>query len=163
MYTHTHTPIHPYTYTHTPIHPYAHTPRPPDPHTPIHLYVITALWLACLTLTVQGSLEWFENNGMKLNSSKCHLLVCGHKYECMLCDVRHSEEIEKHKVKLLGVWIDSDLSFDDHMSNICGNAAKKLYALSRQCDILPFSRRKMLIKFFRQFTIFSLSTCLDEP
>ena len=67
-----------------------------------------------LECSVQGSLDWFENNGMKLNSSKCHLLVCGHKYECMVCDVGHSELIEEHKVKLLGIWIDSDLSFDDH-------------------------------------------------
>ena len=68
-----------------------------------------------LDCSVQGSLIWFENNDMKFNSSKCHLLVCGHKYECMLCDVGHSKVIEEHKVKLLGVWIDSDLSFDDHM------------------------------------------------
>ena len=25
--------------------------------------------------------EWFENNSMKLNDGKCHLLVSGHKYE----------------------------------------------------------------------------------
>ena len=75
-------------------------------------------------------------------------MVCGHKYECMLCDVGHSKVIEEHKVKLLGVWIDSDLSFDDHMNNICRNAAKKLNALSRQCAILHFYRRKMLMNAF---------------
>lgn len=26
-------------------------------------------------------MEWFENNYMKLNENKCHLLVSGHKYE----------------------------------------------------------------------------------
>ena len=101
-----------------------------------------------LECSVQGSLDWFENNGMKLNSSKCHLLVCGRKYECMLCDVGHSKVIEEHKVKLLGVWIDSDLSFDDHINNICRNAAKKLNALTRQCAILPFYRRKILMNAF---------------
>ena len=25
--------------------------------------------------------EWFENNSMKLNQDKCHLLVSGSKYE----------------------------------------------------------------------------------
>ena len=101
-----------------------------------------------LKCSVQGSLDWFENKGMKLNSSKCHLLVCGHKYECMLCDVGHLKVIEEHKVKLLGVWIDSDLSFDDHINNICRNAAKKLNALTRQCAILPFYRRKILMNAF---------------
>ena len=56
--------------------------------------------------------------------------------------------IEEHKVKLLGVWIDSDLSFNDHMKNICRNAAKKLNALTRQCAILPFYRRQMLMNAF---------------
>ena len=79
-----------------------------------------------LECSVKGSSDLFENNGMKLNSSKSlgHLLVCGHKYECMLCDVGHSKLIEEHKVKHLGVWIDSNLSFDDHINNICRNAAK---------------------------------------
>ena len=85
---------------------------------------------------------------MKLNSSKCHLLVCGHKNECMITNVEGSMLIEEHDVKLLGVLIDSKLSFDHHMSNICKIAAKKLNALSRQCYILPFYRRKMLMNAF---------------
>ena len=27
------------------------------------------------------AIEWFENNSMKLNDDKCHLLISGHKYE----------------------------------------------------------------------------------
>ena len=27
------------------------------------------------------AIEWFENNQMKLNQEKCHLLVPGHKHE----------------------------------------------------------------------------------
>ena len=27
------------------------------------------------------AIEWFENNSMKLNDDKCHLLTSGHKYE----------------------------------------------------------------------------------
>ena len=27
--------------------------------------------------------EWFENNFMKLNQDKCHLLVPGHKKSCL--------------------------------------------------------------------------------
>ena len=36
-----------------------------------------------LECAVKESIDWFENNGMKLNSSKRHLLVCGHKFERM--------------------------------------------------------------------------------
>ena len=28
-------------------------------------------------------LDWFIDNFMTLNEGKCHLLVCGHKHECM--------------------------------------------------------------------------------
>ena len=27
------------------------------------------------------AIEWFENNNMKLNQEKCHLLISGHKHE----------------------------------------------------------------------------------
>ena len=57
-----------------------------------------------LECSTKVSLEWFENNGMKLNSSKCHLLVCGHKNECMITNVTGSMWIEEHDVKLLGVF-----------------------------------------------------------
>ena len=101
-----------------------------------------------LECSLKESLIWFENNGMKLNSGKCHLLVCGHKNECMISNVGSSMLIEEQNVKLLGVLIDSKLSFDDHMTNICKIAAKKLNALSRQCSILSFNHRKMLMKAF---------------
>ena len=107
-----------------------------------------------LESAVRESLNWFENNGMKLNSSKCHLLVCGHKFECMTCKVENSHIIETNKVKLLGLSIDSDLKFESHMNYICKVASRKLNALSRQCAIVPFYRRKMLMSafFFSQFS-----------
>ena len=37
--------------------------------------------MAKLECAVNSSIEWFRCNGMKLNSVKCHVLVCGHKYD----------------------------------------------------------------------------------
>jgi len=101
-----------------------------------------------LECAVEMALEWFKNNGMKLNNEKCHILVCGHKHEAMICNVGNKQIIEKHRVKLLGISIDSDLNFEHHMKNICSKASKKLNALSRQCKFLPFYRRKMLMNAF---------------
>ena len=28
-------------------------------------------------------IEWFENNYLKLNEDKCHLLLAGHRYETL--------------------------------------------------------------------------------
>ena len=33
------------------------------------------------------AIEWFENNYMKLNEGKCHLLVAGHRYETLWSNI----------------------------------------------------------------------------
>ena len=101
-----------------------------------------------LERTAQIALYWFEYNGMKLNASKSHLLVCGHKYESMSAKIGNESVIASHCVKLLGMSIDSNLSFEKHMDIVCRNASRKLNALARQCSILPFYRRKLLMNAF---------------
>ena len=85
---------------------------------------------------------------MKLNSSKCKLLVCGHKFECMICNVGNSDVIEAHEVKLLVVKIESDLIFKSHLGKICKTASQKLNALSRLCTFISFNKRKILMHTF---------------
>ena len=101
-----------------------------------------------LERAIDNALDWFRNNGMKLNSSKCKLMVCGHKFENMICEVENAQVIETHTVKLLGIHIDSKLTFSNHMNTICKKASQKLNALSRLCAILPFYLRKMLMQAF---------------
>ena len=85
---------------------------------------------------------------MKLNKNKCHLLVSGYKHEQMIANIGNTHIIESHSVKLLGIHIDSDLKFESHVNCICKKASSKLNALSRQCAILPFHRRKILMHAF---------------
>ena len=33
------------------------------------------------------AIEWFENNYMKVNEDKCHLLVAGHRYEILWANI----------------------------------------------------------------------------
>ena len=42
----------------------------------------------------------FHINGMKLNLSKCKVLVYGHKLENMICNIENAQVIETHMVKL---------------------------------------------------------------
>ena len=51
--------------------------------------------------------EWFENNSMKLNQDKYHLLVSGFKYENVRVKIGKANIWESKKQKLLGVEIDS--------------------------------------------------------
>ena len=101
--------------------------------------------LECAT---KCAMDWFQYNGMKLNSDKCHLLVCGHKFESMICKIDDTQVIETNIVKLLGIQIESKLTFKNHMETICKKASQKLNALSRLCTIMPFHRRKVLMQAF---------------
>ena len=60
------------------------------------------------------AIEWFENNSMKLNDDKCHLLISGHKYENVWAQIGNSKIWESKAQKLLGVEIDRTLNFDEH-------------------------------------------------
>ena len=83
---------------------------------------------------VNKAVNWFKCNYMKSNSDKCHILICGHKYECILVHIGNEMIIESHQEKLLGILIDSKLTFENHVNNYCKKAAKKLNALDRQTD-----------------------------
>ena len=74
-----------------------------------------------------AAIEWFENNYMKLNRKKCHLLVSGNIW----AEIGHAQIWESPKQKLLGVVIDRDLSFDGYVSSLYRKAGKKLSALAR--------------------------------
>ena len=78
-----------------------------------------------------AAIEWFENNYMKLNPKKCHLLVSGNKFENIWTEIDHAQIWESPKQKLLGVVIDRDLSFDGYVSSLYRKAGKKRSALAR--------------------------------
>ena len=62
------------------------------------------------------AIEWFENNHMKLNQEKHHLLVSGHKHENIWAKMGQTKIWEGSKQKLLGVEIDSSLNFELYVS-----------------------------------------------
>ena len=52
------------------------------------------------------------------------------------------------KETLLGILIDSELSFDQHISSICSKASKKLHALGRIATFMSFNKCRTLMKAF---------------
>ena len=115
-----------------------------------------------LECAAKSAMEWFYYNGMKLNSRKCHRLVCGHKFECVICNIENSQVIETHVAKLLVVKIESELTFNTHREILCRKASQKLNALSRLCSIIPFEKRKMLMQTFFYISIFLQSFGMDD-
>ena len=92
-------------------------------------------------------IDWFRYNYMKLNESKCQLLVCGNKEEVIIAKINNSSVIETHEVKLLGTLIDRNLRFKSHIQLICSKVGKK-NALARLCKLLPFKKRRILMNAF---------------
>ena len=94
------------------------------------------------------AIEWFENNYMKLNSDKCHLLISGFKHQCHWAKVGDFKIWESWHERLLGVDIDNSLKFALHVSNICKKAHIKLSALGRVSRFIPVDKRRILFKSF---------------
>ena len=91
-------------------------------------------------------MQWFNENYMKSNNDKCHLLISSPddvsiKIGC--------EEISNEKqVKLLGVTIDHKLNFNDHVSKLCKKASTKLHALARVSKYIPMNKLRIIMKAF---------------
>ena len=94
------------------------------------------------------AIEWFDNNYMKLNSDKCHLLISGFKHQWHWSQLGESKIWESTQEKLLGVTIDRNLNFEFHISKICQKANRKLSALGRVSNLMPLPQRKLLFNAF---------------
>ena len=97
-------------------------------------------------------LNWFRFNEMQSNQSKCHLMVADinrrhydSKSFIYLDDAfLESEDI----VKLLGIFIDKDLKFDDHINHILKKGNDKFYALLRVSKFMTQDKLRLLLKTF---------------
>ena len=90
--------------------------------------------------------QWFRNNHMKANADKCHLLVTGN-YE-VSAKINELEIESSKKEKLLGISIDTTLSFEHHITSLCKKASRKLHALARIARYMDFEKRRSLMKEF---------------
>ena len=94
------------------------------------------------------AVEGFENNFMKLNQDKCHLLVSEHKHETVWAKIGEAEIWESNKQKMLGIVIDRNLNFDEYVFDLCKKAGRKLSVLARLSNYMSFEKRKILLKAF---------------
>ena len=55
---------------------------------------------------------------------------------------------ESQSEKLLGMTVDKNLSFDLHLRLLCKKVNQKVSALARIVRILPFQKRRLILKTF---------------
>ena len=90
--------------------------------------------------------KWLQTNYMKVNTDKSHLLLSGNASLTSNIDNKLIES-ENEQV-LLGVTIDSNLSFEKHINNLCKKASQKLNALARISGYINLQKRRVIMKSF---------------
>ena len=83
---------------------------------------------------------------MKVNTGKTHLLVSINVRLTAKIDSNYIES-EKEQV-LLGITIDSNLTFENHINNTCKRASQKLNTLARVSPYMNMQKRRIIMKSF---------------
>ena len=89
---------------------------------------------------------WFNNNFMKANSDKSHPII-----RCIEATTAMIDGLPIHSSKtevLLGITIDHELKFDDHVNYLCKKASLKLNALTRITHFTNVSKKRIIMKSF---------------
>ena len=71
------------------------------------------------------AIEWFDNNYMVLNEEKCHFLMAGYRHEQLFANVGDNQIWESNDEVLLGITIDKEMKFKEHLTKLCKKASRK--------------------------------------
>ena len=104
------------------------------PIVPTKMFVLSkTILISILRMLLHGLFKMAWN----LNPDKYHAMVLGKtedKFNFKLADI---DIKTTEKTCLLGVFLDYELKFDDHISSICRKVSSQISALNRLKKILP--------------------------
>ena len=106
----------------------------------------SALRCTCLERTADDLFTCFNNNGIKANVGKCHLLLS--TQEKLKANISNYTITNSNKDKLLRVTIDNPLKFESHVKNVYSKAGQKLCTLSRLSLYMSLNQRRMIMQSF---------------
>ena len=78
--------------------------------------------------TANVIIDWYTNNSMKVNPDKFNAIIFG-KNDCVNLTFNDITVKSMDEVKLLGIKIDKQLTFNSHVSDLCQK-------ISRQVNVL---------------------------
>ena len=122
-----------------------------------------------LQKNVNELINWAELNHMCLHpqKTKCMIITTRQKRQNfssglppLYINGKLIEEVESHK--LLGVIIDNNLSWSNHVTMICNNVSKKIYQLSKIKHFLNLHSRKIFFHAYVESYINYASTIWDS-
>ena len=102
--------------------------------------------------------HWFDINGMKSNQSKFQSMILNKHPDQnnISLNVIGTTIPLKSCVKLLGVFIDYELTFSEHINYICKRTSRQLNAIRR---ISKYLKRDCLMKLFHAFVSSNFNYC----
>ena len=77
---------------------------------------------------------------MKVNTDKSHLLLSRNTKQTS--NIENNIIKSEMKQELLGITLDSNLSFEEHVNNICRKASQKLNTLTRISSYMDIQKRR---------------------
>ena len=81
---------------------------------------------------------------MKVNTGKSHLLHSGSSRATVSIDNSYIES--EDELVLLGITVDSNLTFENHINSICKKASQKLNALARIAPYMNIQKQRTIMK-----------------
>ena len=111
-----------------------------------------------LTQDCIKAMEWFEVNHMKANASKFQVMFLSRFNRPNIESIRINETDIKtaSSINVLGVEIDSDLKFKEHINETCNKIAKQINAVKR---IKSFLDRKAKNTIYNSYIKCNLNYC----
>ena len=103
-----------------------------------------------LQTEAEVTVQWFFDNAMEANPTKFQgLLLKGNKQASEFSVSVQGKEIEFSKsITALGICIDENLTFDEHVNDICTKASRQISALQRLTGFIDMSGRKAIYNSF---------------
>jgi hypothetical protein len=103
-----------------------------------------------LEFAAKVAVKWFNNNFMKANASKFQVLCASRHANLPALELSIDGLLlysEPH-VKLLGVYIDKQLTFHYHITEMCRKASSQVRALARLSGMLDIESKFMIFNAF---------------
>ena len=94
------------------------------------------------------AIDWFNNNLMEANPDKFQSMILGYRGEIGHIDLGENRVTCEESVKLLGIHIDKNLNFKNHIQSICKKAGAQLNVLSRLHQFLDTESKLALVQSF---------------
>ena len=90
--------------------------------------------------------KWFSDNEMKANKDKCHFITSKNISATISIDNTNIKNSECEKI--LGIKVDGNLNFNEHLHGIIKIASRKVNALSRVVHYMNIPQRRILMNSF---------------